>query len=150
VTHAAVTDRQACLNCHSPHAGKTETLLVREDVASTCKSCHDRAMFEKKVKHPEQDCETCHAPHGSQFQGLLVDSQIQVCLTCHDDVDKTHFHPYSGPAKDPRTGEDLVCTSCHNPHSSEFAQLLTHDKARGLCVQCHLGPNLEPMRPGGR
>jgi predicted CXXCH cytochrome family protein len=57
VPHAALSEGRACLNCHSPHAGKTKSLLVRDDLAATCKSCHDRAMFEGKVKHPEAACE---------------------------------------------------------------------------------------------
>ena len=31
---------------------------------------------------------------------------------------------------------------------STHDQLLTHDKSRELCVQCHLGPNLEVQGRG--
>jgi predicted CXXCH cytochrome family protein len=61
----------------------------------------------------------------------------------YTDVPGTHAHPFQGPTKDPRTGEDIRCTSCHSPHSSTEETLLTHGKKRELCVQCHLGPNLE-------
>jgi len=150
VPHAAVVNGKQCLNCHSPHAGKTKSLLIRDDLAKTCKSCHDRSMFEKAVKHPEQDCETCHDPHGSENASLLVEKQKDLCLGCHTDVPQTHAHPFSAPAKDPRTGRDLNCTSCHDPHSSDQPQLLLGDKKRELCVQCHLGGNMEAHSPGGK
>jgi predicted CXXCH cytochrome family protein len=143
VVHPAVVEGRACLNCHSPHAGKTESLLIRENLAQTCRSCHDRAMFEKPVKHGEQDCLTCHDPHGSTNRGLLVEDQETLCLGCHEAVPGTHFHPIGGTAIDPRTGTPVVCSSCHNPHSSDYPSLLTHDKAQALCLQCHSGENME-------
>jgi predicted CXXCH cytochrome family protein len=150
VVHAAVTSGESCLNCHSPHGGNSKALLRRADMQKTCTACHDRKMFEGTHKHPDvQDCNTCHAPHGSANPGILVEPQASLCVTCHD-VSKTHTHPYQAPAKDPRTGSAITCTSCHNPHSSAEEHLLTHEKKRALCVQCHLGPNLEVKgRAGG-
>jgi predicted CXXCH cytochrome family protein len=142
VPHAPLLGEEGCVACHSPHAGKTAALLRRDSVASTCFSCHDRAMFAGEVRHPEQECGTCHAPHGSETPGMLIAPQSELCLGCHD-VAASHVHPYQGPALDPRTGEELTCTSCHAPHSGSFETLLTHDRDRALCVQCHLGPNLE-------
>jgi predicted CXXCH cytochrome family protein len=151
VPHKAVTDSTGCLNCHAPHGGKTEALLTRDDMGKTCFACHDRGAFAKSVKHPaEVGCDVCHDPHGSQTKGILAEAQVALCSGCHDDVAEIHAHPYQGPKKDPRTGEDLVCTSCHSPHSSEEEALLTHEKRRQLCVQCHLGPNLEVRGRYGR
>jgi predicted CXXCH cytochrome family protein len=133
----------SCLNCHSPHAGETKALLVRDQVDKTCFSCHDRGMFAKEVKHPGyEDCTICHDPHGSDTKSLLQGRQDELCMTCHD-VSQTHVHPYSGPTKDPRTGDEMKCTSCHNPHSTSEEHLLRYEKQRALCVQCHVGPNME-------
>ena len=104
-------------------------------------------MFAGEFKHGESECSTCHAPHGSEHAGLLVASQEELCGGCHDAA-STHTHPVGAPALDPRTGKSLQCTSCHAPHSAAHETLLTHDKKRRLCVQCHLGPNLE-VTPGG-
>ena len=68
---------------------------------------------------------------------------LATCSICHDDVADTHLHPYGDPVRDPRTGDVLRCTSCHAPHSSEHEGLTTHEKDRALCIQCHVGPNLE-------
>ena len=105
-------------------------------------------------------CSDCHVAHYSQQHGynvggtyaqmggagphddLLRNEPNDLCLTCHD-VSETHVHPFKGPTKDPRTGDVMKCTSCHNPHSSDQEHLLLHEKKRALCVQCHIGPNLE-------
>ena len=143
VAHAAVKRGDACLSCHQPHSGRTEALLRRESVSETCFACHDRGNFESKVLHEvATDCGTCHLPHGAEQAGLLVEAQDALCANCHDAA-ATHLHPYTAPARDPRTDAVLQCSSCHNPHSSEHEQLLTHDKTRDLCVQCHRGPNLQ-------
>jgi predicted CXXCH cytochrome family protein len=143
VRHAAVVEGASCLNCHSPHAGETPALLVRDQVDKTCLSCHERSMFAGPVKHPGfEDCSTCHDAHGSETKGLLSGAQEELCMTCHD-VSTTHVHPYSGPTKDPRTREAMNCTSCHNPHSSQHEHLLLKEKKRALCVECHVGPDLE-------
>ncbi|HET9234170.1 MAG TPA: cytochrome c3 family protein, partial [Candidatus Eisenbacteria bacterium] len=117
--------------------------------AKTCLTCHERSMFQKPVKHPEAACETCHEPHGSGNAGILLEPQKDLCLSCHTDVTKTHAHPYAAPFKDPRTGKDLVCSSCHDPHSSDHPQLLLGEKKRELCVGCHLGSNMEVRQMGG-
>ena len=138
-----MTSGKGCLNCHTPHAGRAEKLLVRDNLAQTCFSCHDRGMFERKNQHPDLlTCTTCHEPHGSPQRKLLVDSPDKLCATCHD-PSELHSHPFGPPARDPRTGDPLRCASCHDPHSSAQSKLLTHEKSRELCVQCHRGPNLE-------
>ena len=150
VTHAAVTTGEGCLNCHSPHAGRTREMLVRNDTAKTCQTCHDRKMFAGKFQHPDiGGCATCHDAHGSEHAGILVEPQQKLCGQCHD-VSESHFHPYTGQQKDPRTGRDLTCTSCHDPHAAEIDALLTHDKTRALCVQCHRGDNQEVRTRGGK
>jgi predicted CXXCH cytochrome family protein len=140
--HAAVATKKACLNCHSPHGGQTKSLLTGQTLEQTCFACHDRGLFQQAVKHPEQSCDTCHDAHGSKTKGILQAPQVELCIGCHD-VSKTHAHPYQAPAIDPRDGLPIRCSSCHNPHSSPNEKLLTHDKRRALCTQCHMGPNLE-------
>ena len=108
-------------------------------------------MFAKKNQHPDAEpCTNCHAAHGSSTSKILKAPQNTLCMQCHD-VAKMHAHPYGGPAKDPRTGTELQCTSCHSPHSSDHEKLLLMDEKRNLCVQCHFGTNLEvrgqPAKP---
>lgn len=140
----------ACLSCHSPHAGRTATLLRRDSPAAMCFACHDRSKFEGKVRHKVvDDCTTCHAPHGSANEGLLLEPQAELCASCHD-AEKTHAHVTGAPAIDPRTGKTLRCTSCHSPHASDHESLLRQEKERKLCIQCHVGPDLDVPTRGPR
>jgi predicted CXXCH cytochrome family protein len=101
-------------------------------------------MFQKANQHPDvTECATCHDAHGSAESSLLLEKQRSLCGTCHDDVSETHLHPFEAPAVDPRTGTELRCASCHDPHSSNHEQLMTHAKGRELCIQCHRGQNLK-------
>ena len=127
-----------------------EVVAALRDVAANLLRVSRPKLLEAKTKHPEVgNCNTCHDVHGSGTAGILREPQSTLCVTCHD-VSKTHAHPFQGPAKDPRTGETLQCTSCHKPHSSPEEHLLIAPKKRSLCVQCHLGPNMEVRGRGGR
>jgi predicted CXXCH cytochrome family protein len=46
-----------------------------------------------------------------------------------------------------RKGQELGCTSCHNPHSSEKKVLLVNDgpdSPANLCHQCHTKITVRP------
>jgi len=152
-----------CESCHGPASlhvlgggGRGKSIVNPGKDPEPCFECHRpiQAEFRLPQHHPllehKMNCSQCHDPHGSENAGLLVDKQKDLCLGCHTDVPQTHAHPFSAPAKDPRTGRDLSCTSCHDPHSSDQPQLLKGDKKRELCVQCHLGGNMEAHSPGGK
>ena len=135
---------------------------------STCVTCHDQKYVgtphglksNPRTPASAMGCESCHGPGKAHvdaggdvtrivnFKTMSRQESSALCVTCHD-VTKTHAHPIQGPAKDPRDGKELRCTSCHNPHSSTEEHLLTKEKKRALCVQCHLGPNLEVRGRGG-
>jgi predicted CXXCH cytochrome family protein len=126
-----------CLDCHSPHAGH-DNLLVRPSETATCVQCHDRREFNRKTVHAalEEGCTTCHDVHDRDMLALRGAAINDKCADCHDAA-KTHAHPTSPEKRDPRTRGPLTCTGCHEPHSSDFEKMLTHDQKRDLCVQCH-------------
>jgi predicted CXXCH cytochrome family protein len=136
--HKALTMPGECVNCHTPHAGFTANYLSKSG-SNVCFNCHDKGKFTRKFKHQPavENCSTCHEVHSSENFGLLKEAdEIKLCLQCHD-ADKTHMHPMGKDYKDPRTGERLVCSSCHDPHSSDYENILVGDKQRGLCILCH-------------
>jgi predicted CXXCH cytochrome family protein len=136
--HKALTMTGECVNCHSPHDGFGKSIMSRPN-GQVCYDCHDKAKFTKKFVHKPaaENCSTCHEVHSSDNARLLTaDDEIKLCLKCHD-ADKTHNHPMGKDFKDPRTGERLVCSSCHSPHSSDYENILIADKQRGLCILCH-------------
>lgn len=136
VVHEALKTPEQCVACHSPHAGAGKPALIRK-AEDACFACHDRKMVQGKNKHAALDggCATCHDPHASDNAGLLMTAQPELCTTCHSDLSR-HLH-LTGGKDDPRTGQPLKCSSCHNPHSSDQASLLTHEPSRDLCIQCH-------------
>lgn len=77
-----------CIDCHSPHAGKSRELL-RPDPVNACLPCHDPIATDLKKAHPHQPavnegCQTCHEGHGSENAKLLRGKSINaLCLECH-------------------------------------------------------------------
>jgi len=71
-------------------------------------------------------------------------SSIEACLNCHS----THQHPVNvSPTKQGTTippefptlqGGRLTCTSCHEPHGSNYMYFTRKYRKRELCVSCHL------------
>lgn len=109
-------------------------------------------------------CSSCHAPHISNHPALLVNSEHALCISCHAAKLKLPHvialpggkrHPISG-VKDPSTlgmikvpdsknpdmlmpdpnvpGKEMTCSSCHDPHSSDYRGLLTQAR---ICTKCH-------------
>lgn len=76
--------------------------------------------------------------YGFAIAGLLAAAapaqeidQLDVCLTCHDDVEQQLKAPMSHPP-----AQDGECTACHNPHVSRFEGLL-QERPGPLCLECH-------------
>ncbi len=90
----------------------------------------------------ERDCRSCHASERTRkVKGPLQD----VCFGCHDNflADRAVRHD---PAAEGQ------CGACHEPHRSEFSNLLVRASAQ-LCLDCHdaytgPGPVHEPARVG--
>jgi predicted CXXCH cytochrome family protein len=104
-----------------------------------CSMCH-LDLAKKKVVHAavSMGCPTCHTslnatevPHkvtGNVPKGLSSPVP-DLCFTCHD---KTKFN--NKAVHPPVAGG--MCTSCHNPHSSDNAKLLIAE-VPALCTNCH-------------
>ena len=110
--HLAVTEKDGCLHCHTPHAS-TVQFMLKEAPMSLCVSCHDKpvkmeggppvASFTEQIKGKkylhgpvaQKDCTGCHATHGSEYFRLLVKDypslfyapfspdKYALCFSCH-------------------------------------------------------------------
>ena len=102
--------------------------------AIDCFSCHERAAFQKRVKHEPAvagGCSACHSPHAARFSGLLQQQTKKLCYSCHTAEAEKHGQ---GTVHQPvRQGE---CLSCHEPHASDHANLLKASQGE-LCFTCH-------------
>ncbi len=142
-----------CTACHNPHAGPYRFQLNADPHGEICATCHkDKSIY----LHPKPGfyvhgilsalgCTACHSPHATNYRYQLYGGPInQWCTKCHVSLKglrKGHplkSHPVIGP-KDPlRKGRRFGCTSCHNPHGSEFKHLLIGDVLGGhVCTKCH-------------
>lgn len=143
--HWPVVDGKGCLNCHTPHASATGSLLLKPQKA-LCAGCHTDTMARQErssTKHPpidEGNCTACHAPHGSNNQFIMTRASVMdVCGDCHDW--QTHSsHPIGEKVVDPRNKNSTVqCLSCHRSHGTEHKHFLYFATTNELCIQCHAG-----------
>jgi predicted CXXCH cytochrome family protein len=142
LVHAPVEMKQ-CVTCHSWSPGKN-SMVVTKGIPNTCFDCHDekKAMIDSaKVQHPvASECITCHSPHGSnEAAHLLKENVYDLCIGCHDDKSLNHpvgRHPVRFAKT--KTGAEISCVSCHNPHGSDNEHLLTvGGNPMMVCTQCH-------------
>ena len=106
-------------------------------VEIACYQCHMdvRGQFNLPSHHPvpegRMSCVLCHPPHkgiahaGGSTQLL---SQEENCVQCHP----SQQGPFVFEHEALREG----CTTCHSPHGSVNAKLLTERNAN-LCLKCH-------------
>ena len=95
-----------------------------------CLECHDDKTKGKAVHSAMQmGCSACHnvKSDGTTTTVELAAPKNQLCFTCHDKSKEEVLHkPY----------EDGQCTTCHSPHSSDFAKQTRAD-GNALCLACH-------------
>lgn len=142
-----------CAYCHdaSSRPGKYQP---RAENATLCNECHmDKIEEFRKNKFVHGPvgvglCLLCHESHGTDNISQLLAPINQLCLGCHDTVgEATHVvrgvsgsgHPLKGVPDPWRTGRELSCTSCHNPHGGMGGSFLQQGKtsAFALCGICH-------------
>jgi predicted CXXCH cytochrome family protein len=111
-----------------PDARATETV---------CYECHAdvRGQFNLPDHHPVPEgkitCTQCHSPHKGSAHlggGTRLLSQNDNCIQCHP----AQRGPYTFEHDALREG----CTTCHSPHGSINAKMLTVRDAN-LCLKCH-------------
>jgi len=104
-------------------------------LAADCFECHDRADFKGRVVHAplkSGNCQSCHSPHVSRHDGLLLETQKDLCFSCHQSLQKRI--EARTVAHDPvRKGE---CSACHAPHASDHRDLLSGSLSQS-CSACH-------------
>lgn len=108
-----------------------------------CATCHE-AVLANAVKHPaalDGGCTSCHdfTKADGKTSVKLSAGEPQLCVTCHDDKSKAA----DGTLAAPHAPVTSACTSCHNPHSTADAHLLTSTPP-SLCLTCHDAATIDP------
>lgn len=142
-----------CTVCHNPHADQNRSQLWAKGQDDLCVACHtdkkdllaeDSSTYYIHGIIKGGGCTACHNPHAADNRFQLHKPINELCVGCHisfQGVGKGHpvgGHPVQG-VKDPRRPErSFACTSCHNPHGSDYKFLLIGDILGGqVCSQCH-------------
>lgn len=125
----------SCVACHDSHA-KRDPMLDPRTQNATCTSCHKQQLAESRLfsTHPTRDgqmaCGDCHAPHAAKDEVAMLGANTvnELCYDCHAEKRGPFLWEHQPASED--------CTSCHKPHGSSHAALLTRS-APLLCQSCH-------------
>jgi predicted CXXCH cytochrome family protein len=140
-----------CTVCHNPHGDQFKSQLWADGKTDLCLACHtDKKMYANggsvQFIHgilSGKGCIACHSPHATENRFQLYMPINELCSSCHPGVTKGDEHPVKGHPtkgkKDPRRpNREFGCTSCHNPHGSEYKFLLIGSHlGNRVCRKCH-------------
>ncbi len=145
----------ACLGCHDddepfPTAMVFANIHGHPNVRGTPFEMADLHKFPAGLQ-----CEACHGPmanHGAKIladgatrepmvnfgkrENANADLQNHLCLACHDDYDRMHWHA------SPHQLAELACGDCHEIHNSGDP-IRTRKDQPTRCMSCHLDVALE-------
>ncbi len=133
-----------CEACHGPGSkhsesgGAARTIINPKKSPDVCFQCHLdlKGQFSLPSHHPviegKVSCTDCHNPHKGRAvaagttQSMLSDNQL--CQSCHI----AQRGPFVFEHEASREG----CLTCHRPHGSVNARMLT-ERNQTLCLKCH-------------
>jgi DmsE family decaheme c-type cytochrome len=127
-----------CTNCHSVHAGDTESKLLKTPQPGLCFTCHADVKpafsmpFHHKVNEGLVKCTDCHDAHGTFNANNLKSTADQnaICTKCHAETRGPWVFEHA-------TVKGEGCLGCHTPHGSQNPRLLNVANINQLCNQCH-------------
>lgn len=132
-----------CESCHGPGSkhvesgGANHTIVNPKQSPQACFACHleVQAKFQLPNTHPvlrgKMSCVNCHNPHKDSAVrggGTQLAKKNDLCFQCHTQKRGPFVYPHEAV----REG----CTSCHQPHGSINAKMLT-ERNQTLCLKCH-------------
>ncbi|WP_457626148.1 cytochrome c3 family protein [Persephonella sp.] len=144
-----------CTYCHKDVGLSYKRFDTPFPISQVCFSCHEyreKVWMNKKYVHGPTStgqCNICHNPHSSNNIFFLKKPIFNLCTSCHaEKASGTHVlagfvfgksHPTHGRPDPSRPGRELVCSSCHNPHASNYKYMFNNDYTgdRYLCQMCH-------------
>lgn len=89
--HLVLEGRMNCGQCHDPHGRdifKPAGGLAMAQLNENCAQCHREQTRPFVFEHEalREGCTVCHSPHGSVNRKMLVESDQNLCLKCHAQV----------------------------------------------------------------
>jgi len=168
--HPAV--QLGCTSCHTiENREDASYIVVKQSKTIICFECHGPEVFSyAHFPYASGDCLRCHNPHAAANPRLLRAKVNELCLKCHQrspesvpshymptielTADNRLGHPYERHpvrgSRDPLTGDELSCISCHRAHGGGKLHLLKmgseipedalnqNTETNDMCRKCHL------------
>ena len=118
-SHPLRFGEMTCSDCHNPHDGNNDSLLIRSSVNDTCYTCHAEKRGPYLWEHAPvtEDCTLCHNPHGSNHAALLTQRPPLLCQQCHSPAGHPSTAYTSENMEDSYQQKFLLARSCTNCHS---------------------------------
>jgi len=149
-----------CETCHGPSKAHTKrasdgtrpsppnTFSSNESAAAkngVCLTCHDNGsrFHWMGSMHDIQEtaCVDCHDLHVENDPVLALESQPEVCYTCHAEQ-RAQFmrqsrHPVQAASEATSHVGLMSCSDCHKPHGSAGEASLVQNTINETCYECH-------------
>jgi DmsE family decaheme c-type cytochrome len=127
--HPIREGKVACSDCHNPHGGTGEKMMVRDTVNDTCYTCHmeKRGPFVRTHAPVQENCALCHNPHGTTNDNLLKVRAPFLCQQCHEPT--SHRGNMGTPTVGAGTSVNLLARGCVNCHTNIHGTNNVHDDA---------------------
>jgi DmsE family decaheme c-type cytochrome len=118
-SHPLRFGEMTCTDCHDPHNGNNDFLLIRSTVNDTCYTCHaeKRGPFLWEHAPVSEDCSLCHNAHGSNHAALLTQRSPLLCQQCHSPSGHPSVAYTSEAAENTYEQRFLLARSCENCHA---------------------------------
>ncbi len=118
-SHPLRFGNMSCSNCHDPHNGNNDFLLLRSTVNETCYLCHAEKQGPFLWEHAPvaEDCSLCHQPHGSNHAALLKRRPPLLCQQCHSPQGHPSTAFTAEEIEDSFSNRFLLGRACLNCHS---------------------------------
>jgi DmsE family decaheme c-type cytochrome len=89
--HPVLEGHMNCVQCHDPHGTdifRPSSGLAMARLNENCAQCHREQTQPFVFEHEamREGCTVCHNPHGSINRKMLIDSDPNLCLRCHAQV----------------------------------------------------------------
>lgn len=133
-------DDKVCLACHEHHSSDYKYLsrFPLTGRGNLCLFCHEQIGENYFLSaHAFLRCGQCHQIHGSLQAYLLDAPELALCSRCHPGLrHRNTNHPVGEPYFDELRSRTMLCTSCHGPHGTRYANMRVRH-GNNLCIPCH-------------
>jgi predicted CXXCH cytochrome family protein len=131
-----------CMACHKEFPVTASKSTTGSDFPvlqgqPACMTCHTTGYDSGtgKWKADGVTCEACHSPMPADHPAKLapIHNETDMCKTCHTS-DRFGWESWQTSA---HYQSDMVCSVCHNPHTTSLILMSGEKDASSLCQNCH-------------